>query len=99
MVNDELIKIIKKLVRDVKDIDDAMEKINKVTDNGLSYDKFDNAKSIIEISGTVRTDGHDWYFETEDAIFTANVPTALDELIGKDTEKDDKYKIIIEKLN
>ena len=99
MVNDELVRIIKKLVRDVKDIDDAMGKINKITDDSLSYDKFNNVKSIIEFCGTVRIDGYDCCFETEDVMFSSDVVSALDELIGEDTEEGDKYKITIEKLN
>lgn len=52
-----------------------------------------------EIIGAVRTDGHNWYFETEEKLFSANVPTALDELIGTDSEEGDKYKITIEKIS
>jgi len=52
-----------------------------------------------EVVGAIRTNGDNWYFETEDILFSADVVTALDELIGEYTEEGNKYKITIERLN
>lgn len=51
-----------------------------------------------EVIGTVIHDFNDWFFETDEKLYSADVVTALDELIGDDTSRGDKYKVTIEKL-
>ena len=53
----------------------------------------------IEIVGYITEDDDGWYFETDKETYGANVPTAIDELLGIDTEDGDKFKITIEKLS
>lgn len=52
-----------------------------------------------EIIGIVTHGGYDWYFESDEDSYSADVVTALDELLGEETSKGDRYKVIIEKLS
>lgn len=51
-----------------------------------------------EVIGTVVHDFNDWFFDVGEHSFSADVVTALDELLGADTSLGDKYKVTIEKL-
>lgn len=51
-----------------------------------------------EFIGTITVDNDIWAFETEKRLYSANVPTAIDELLETETENGEKYKITIEKL-
>lgn len=52
-----------------------------------------------EIIGYVRGYNDNWSFETDEENYSANVPTAIDELLDIDSRDGDKFKITIEKLN
>lgn len=52
-----------------------------------------------EFIGYVGEYSDNWCFETDKEIFSANVPTAIDELLGIDSQDGDKFKITIEKMN
>jgi len=51
-----------------------------------------------EFIGIIGHDFNDWFFETDEQSYSADVVTALDDLIGE-TSAGDRYKIIIEKLS
>lgn len=51
-----------------------------------------------EFIGTITLGNGVWAFETEKSLYSANVPTAIDELLETETENGEKYKITIEKL-
>lgn len=52
-----------------------------------------------EIIGFVGEYSDDWVFETETDCYSSGVPSALDELLGCETQDGEKYKITIEKLS
>lgn len=52
-----------------------------------------------EIIGFVGEYSDTWMFETDTDCYSANIPTALDELLGYETQDGEKYKITIEKLS
>lgn len=52
-----------------------------------------------EITGFVGEYSGDWCFENETDYYSSNVPSALDELLGHETQDGEKYKITIEKLS
>ena len=51
-----------------------------------------------EFVGTITIDNDIWGFETGEKLYSANVPTAIDELLETETENGEKYKITIEKI-
>ena len=58
-----------------------------------------NNKMKKEFIGYVGEYSDNWCFETDKESYSANVPTAIDELLGIDSQDGDKFKITIEKLN
>lgn len=80
-------------------LNECFEIVNEDTTVNFDNDLIGDGRVKNEIIGTVRTDGYNWYFETEEELYTADVPTALDELLGTDTEEGDKYRITIEKIS
>lgn len=52
-----------------------------------------------EIIGYVKEDNDNWGFDNDKESYSSNVPTAIDELLGIDSQDGDKFRITIEKLN
>lgn len=52
-----------------------------------------------EIIGYVKEDNDNWGFDNDKESYSSNVPTAIDELLGIDSQNGDKFRITIEKLN
>lgn len=52
-----------------------------------------------EIVGYVGEDNGNWFFENDKESYSANVPTAIDEILDIESQVGDKFKITIEKLN
>ena len=41
---------------------------------------------------------NDWSFETEDESFSNNIPAAIDEILDRETQAGEKFRITIEKI-
>lgn len=53
---------------------------------------------IKEITGCVTEDNSNWYFETDKETYSSNIPAAIDELLGIDSQDGDRFKITIERM-
>ena len=52
-----------------------------------------------EMIGYVNEENDIWAFENDEESYSSNVATAIDELLGIDSQDGDKFRIVIEKLN
>lgn len=52
-----------------------------------------------EIVGCVSEENNIWGFGNDEESYSSNVATAIDDLLGIDSQDGDKFRIVIEKLN
>lgn len=56
-------------------------------------------KKIIQGVITLNNEkNNDWSFETDDESFSNNIPTAIDEILDRETKSGEKFRITIEKI-
>lgn len=55
-------------------------------------------KEIIGYVGS-ESGGVGWFFSTDDSEYSYNIPRAIDEVLGIESEDGDRFRITIEKLN
>lgn len=52
-----------------------------------------------EIIGYIKEGNSNWFFENEKERYRSDIPTAIDQLLGINSQDGDNFKITVEKIN